>query len=333
VNAALVGLRPWLPWPLSRWRWWTEPVRAERLAVLRICLGLVLLFDVLTTYVPHVADYFGPDSLANPELLRSTFGPDHWSWSLLYHVEDARILRVAVVLWAAATACLTLGLATRLSAIVVWLLSTSFAALNPSIDNAGDLVRGIILLYLMLCPCGAVWSVDAWWWRGWVACFRGSGQTSDAPPRQDGAAKAWHTRQNGPVYVHPWPLRLLFVQMVLIYFCNGAHKFLGHDWREGTSLYYVLGDLTLARWSYAAVPIPYGLTRLLTWTVLLWELSFPLLMWWRPSRIAALAFGAVLHVGIWASLEIGSFAPCMLCLYLPLLPWERWIGKGGGAPG
>src|SRR5205823_3952047 len=32
----VVGLKPWFPWPLSRWRWLNEPVRAERLAALRI---------------------------------------------------------------------------------------------------------------------------------------------------------------------------------------------------------------------------------------------------------------------------------------------------------
>ena len=32
----VVGLQPWLPWPLKTWPWWTQPVRAERLAVLRI---------------------------------------------------------------------------------------------------------------------------------------------------------------------------------------------------------------------------------------------------------------------------------------------------------
>ena len=34
-----VGVDPWLPWPLSAWRWWTEPVAAERLAALRIGLA------------------------------------------------------------------------------------------------------------------------------------------------------------------------------------------------------------------------------------------------------------------------------------------------------
>ncbi len=63
-----VGVNPWLPWPLSGWRWWTEPVRAERLAVLRIALGLVLLWDILWNYLPHAADFFGARSLGSPEM-------------------------------------------------------------------------------------------------------------------------------------------------------------------------------------------------------------------------------------------------------------------------
>ena len=47
-DGAVDGWSPWLPWPLSRWRWWTEPVRAERLAALRIGLGVALLLDLLT---------------------------------------------------------------------------------------------------------------------------------------------------------------------------------------------------------------------------------------------------------------------------------------------
>src|SRR5262249_46035095 len=60
----IAGLVPWLPWPLCRWRTWTEPVRAERLAALRIGLGLCILLDILTTYAPHVHDLYGPDSLS-----------------------------------------------------------------------------------------------------------------------------------------------------------------------------------------------------------------------------------------------------------------------------
>jgi uncharacterized membrane protein YphA (DoxX/SURF4 family) len=292
----VVGLKPWLPWPLSRLSWWTVPVRAERLAALRIGLALVLLGDVLTTYLPNVHVFYGAGGLGDPALFGWNFRPPHLNWSLLYGVGDHRVLLTAMLVWVVAVLCLLLGFWTRLSAVVAWLLSTSFATLNPYVDNSGDQLRGILLFYLMLCPCGAAWSVDAW------------------RRRQD---------DPGPVHAYPWPLRLLFVQMALMYFCNGVYKLTGHDWPAGTSLYYVLGDLTLARWSYAEWTVPFWLTRLLTWTVMAWEVSFPALMLWRWTRIPALCFGAALHLGIWISLEVGNFAPYALCLYLPLLPWER----------
>jgi hypothetical protein len=300
----VVGLRPWLPWPLSRSRWWTEPVRAERLAALRIGLAATLLVDLLSSYAPHVHDFFG-ERLGTPAL--SSYWTDwatYWRWSLLRNVTDGRVVEAALWVFVAATACLLLGFATRICAAVTWVLSLSFANVNPFIDNAGDLVRGIALFYLMLTPCGAAWSLDRWIWR----------------------------RGGGPTFVYPWALRLLFVQMALIYCTNGMYKVLGADWRSGNSLYYVMGDLTLARWSYAQFPLPYPLTRLLTWSVLVWELSFPLLVWWRRTRVPALWCGVAFHIGIGTCLEVGGFVPYMLCLYLPLVPWERWVDRLGGRP-
>lgn len=297
----VVGLKPWLPWPLSRQPCWTEPVRAERLAALRIGLACVLLLDLLFTYWPHLHDFFGRDSLGSPELFAWMTEAPSCRWSLLRGVAEPWVLQAALATWTVATVLLALGFWTRASAAVVWLLSTSFANLNAHIENAGDLLRGIILFYLMLSPCGAAWSLDHWLRRR-----RGADE---------------------PVYVYPWPLRLLFVQMVLIYFCNGLYKIVGDDWRSGNALYYVLGDVTIARWSYAQLPVPYVLTRLLTWAVLGWELSFPLLVCWRRTRKAALWFGVAFHVGIGLSLELGGFAPYMLCLYLPFL----FVTDSGGS--
>jgi hypothetical protein len=154
------------------------------------------------------------------------------------------------------------------------------------------------------------------------------------------------------VYVYPWALRLLVVQMAFIYFCNGVYKLFGEEWRSGNSLYYVLNDLTLARWSFVQFPVPVELTRLLSWGVLAWEVTFPFWMllpwlaagafravglWTRATvkvvrvlrlvRVAVLLFGVAFHVGIFVSMEIGNFGPYMICLYLPLVPWERWSAR------
>jgi Vitamin K-dependent gamma-carboxylase len=458
----VVGLNPWLPWPLSGWRWWTEPVRAERLAVLRIGLAALLLIDILTSYLPHLHDFFGPDSLGTPAMFDYLARAPKWNWSLLRGFQDPLLLtagqcawlvttpvillglwgrlsaagragphpvlrgalavwtaatavtvlglwtkvspasasgasllwripmgilgvatlfwclalwrrlrdepdddpgvwrgvllawlasaalavlglckmaaapdrllfldwahvawhgevgplRAAMVAWVVAVVLLLLGVCTRVSAAAAWALSLSFDNLNWYINNAGDQVRGLALFYLMLTPCGAAWSVDSWLAR------RGG-------------------RRPGPVYVYPWALRLLFVQMAVIYFCNGVYKVFGADWQKGESLYHVWCDLVLTRISYAQLPAPFWLTRLMSWTVLAWELTFPILVLLKWTRTPALLFGVAFHLGIFATLELGGFGPYMIALYLPLLPWDRWLGQrerrapakaGGAAP-
>jgi hypothetical protein len=301
-SATIVGLKPWFPWPLSRWEWWTAPVAAERLAALRIGLAFVLLLDVLLTYLPMGSIFFGKDSFGSPAIFRNHFTFPSWEWSLLLNVESPWIIQASLIIWAFTVFLLLIGFWTRLAAIAVWLLSSSFANINGSIDNAGDLVRGIVLFYLMLCPCGAAWSVDAWIKR----------------------RKGYLT---GQVLVYPWPIRLLFLQMIFIYFMNGIYKASGEAWLRGDSLYYVLCDLTLARWSYAQWPIPPALLRLASWIVMSWEVSFPLLVLWRPTRLLALWLGVAFHLGIGLSMELGGFPFYMLCLYLPLVPWENWTRK------
>ncbi len=65
----------------------------------------------------------------------------------------------------------------------------------------------------------------------------------------------------------------------------------------------------------------------MTWTVLVWEVTFPVLAVNRWTRVFALALGACFHLGIFASMELGCFVPYTLCIYLAFLPWERWIGS------
>jgi hypothetical protein len=290
----LLGIDPWLPWPLNRSRWWTEPVRAERLAALRIGVAAVLLLDVLGTYLPQAHDFFGANSLGSPDVFASVRIASRWS--LLTGIANPFWMQGVLLVWAGAAACLLVGLLPNLSAAVAWVLSVSVMGLNYYLHNSGDNVRTIELFYLMLCPCGAAWSLS-------------------------GRGQSFGKR----VYVAAWPVRLLLVQLVIIYFVNGVYKLAGSSWRDGDVLHTVLSNLAWTRFSYSQLGLPELLLRLLTWTTLLWEVSFPLLVLSPRTRAFALCLGVFFHVGTGVLLRLTMFPLYMLCLYLPLVPWERGV--------
>jgi uncharacterized membrane protein YphA (DoxX/SURF4 family) len=297
-DALVVGVKPWLPWPLVRWTWWTQPVRAERLAALRIGVAAVLLLDVFGTYLPLAGDFFGRDSLGSPEVFGS---PDNKRWTIFRAIEDPAIVQVSLGLWGLAAGFLLVGAWPRLNAAIAWLMSLSIYGINSYLHNSGDNVRTIALFYLMLCPCGAVWSLREY----------PGGRTG---PRRE------------PVYISPWALRLLFVQLVFIYFFNGLYKLAGSHWREGDMLQTVMGNLAWTRVSAAQFPLPGVLTQFLTWSVLIWEVGFPLLILIPLLRPSILWIGVAFHLGT-MFLQLGPFPLYMLCLYLPLIPWEKYVDR------
>ena len=292
------GIEPRYPWPLSRWTWLTGTEPAERLAAFRIGVALVLLWDILCTYLPLTATFFGQGSLGSPEVFARGQHPWH-TWSLFRGIDDPATYRLVLLSWAAAALCLLIGVWPRLAAAWCWACSISIIGVNSYLHNSGDNVRTIALFYLMLSPCGAVWTLPGW--------LRGERRV--------------------PTFVAAWPLRLLLVQLAAIYFINGVYKMSGGDWRTGQLMHYVMGNLGWTRFSYAAMPIPLPLLQLATWTVLLWEFSFPMLLMlprWRP---AVLCLGISFHLGTATLLQLGPFPFYMICLYLPLAPWERWLAR------
>src|SRR5215216_380096 len=148
----IVGLQPWLPGPLGRSAWWNEPIRGERLAAVRIATAAVLLADISWLYLPQAADFYGAGSLGSPEVFAGRL-TDSLRWSLLAGISDQSLVLGALSLWMAAAICLLVGLYPQLAAGVAWALAISFHNANPYLHNSGDMVRQILLFYLMLAPC------------------------------------------------------------------------------------------------------------------------------------------------------------------------------------
>ncbi len=128
----------------------------------------------------------------------------------------------------------------------------------------------------------------------------------------------------------------------MIYLATGLAKLRGDGWGtfrgtwwDGTSIHYVLNFATRARWSFAQLPLPLWVTRAMTFTSVWWEVLFPVLVLFRPTRRWALWFGVPFHLGIWTTIEVGWFSFYTLSFYGAWVPgefWDRWRRDKVAAP-
>jgi hypothetical protein len=303
-------------------KFWHAPLRAERLALMRILLGSALLTQQLLEYLPNLEEFFGPHGIAPADLLDRT-QLDYWYWTMLiFNTDDMTTISTVFAIWVAVTIAFTAGFYTRLMNVALWILTMCFLSRNAFFLDGGDDTLQVGLFLMMLSPSGRALSIDAWLRRR-----RGL----------DG----------GPVFTVAWPVRLIQIQLCVIYCTTGLVKLEGglpspdgtgwfaSTWWDGTSIHYVLNYLTMSRYSYASLPLPLWVTATMTYVTVWWEALFPLLVSWRWTRKWTLAFGIVFHIGIWLTLAIGWFGFYMIAFYGVWVPcdfWERRLGRSNAKP-
>ncbi len=126
----------------------------------------------------------------------------------------------------------------------------------------------------------------------------------------------------GPRLESPlWAVRLMQVQVSLVYLASGGSKLLDRDWREGL----VLGD-RLLRFGEQAVArgVPAGFVHFLqepqvssglAKLAISTELFLCVALWLRKSRVFALWWGVMFHLTIELTSSVEIFTWLMLALY------------------
>ena len=268
---------------LDAWeRFLFAPVDAAPLALLRIALGVYLAVYYLRE-AWFLDLYLAPPGLLPPEALPSTVGG-----VLLRVVPYSTGARAALLVLALTSAIgLALGLNTRVSASVGWLLNRVVALCFVGRNSGDGVVSVLCFLMLVAALLGhaqRVWALDA--------------RSSRADPAIPAVS-----------------LRLFQVQLVGIYFFSGFHKLASPDWYRGEALYYAFQQTQWLRVPAGLLehPLPVGA---LSYGVLLFELLlFPVLVWMRPTRGPILVAGVAFHVGIALSMKVFVFGEIMPILY------------------
>jgi uncharacterized membrane protein YphA (DoxX/SURF4 family) len=239
---------------------------------------------------------YGSDGFGDPGHFDAVFSPPFLRWSLLRVLPPNWGPPALLTAWGLAAVGLLVGYRPRLMALVCWVAAVSFAQANLHLHNGGDQLKMIVLLMLVFLTTDGRWAV-----------------------RPNPAARG----TVGQVLIKPWPIRLLIVQLAVMYFMNGYYKAMGPGWRDGSVMYYVANNPSWAHFSPDFLPLPIEGWKSLAWATVVWELLFPLLVALPTTRAVTLWVGVLFHVGTLVHLEVGLFPMYALCYYVPFVPWER----------
>ncbi|MFO0802318.1 MAG: HTTM domain-containing protein [Gemmataceae bacterium] len=209
-------------------------------------------------------------------------------------------VRVFTILAIVSGLMLAIGLFGRLAAFLA--LQCTLALTHIDRPGFDDLLLGNLLWLLVLSRCTATLSLD---------CKLHTGSWRSAEP------------------IPAWPRRLVIVQLVVMYFATGVQKATVY-WTPAdgwSALYYILQS---PRWARAEKPWladAYPLLQLGTAVTWLWEVTAPLLLFalWRRRRGGRgrfvwgfIAIGLMMHLGIFAFMDLGPFSFIALSCYWSL---------------
>ena len=285
----------------GRWsRFWFDPRPASTLTLWRIAFGFTALCW-LVSLSWDLGSFFGDSGIRPDQSYRDErLGLLQW-WG-----SDGAVRWVWLTGLVTAVLVIT-GRLVRVAAPVLWYTIMSLWLDNTGVWNAGDDLLRLWALYFALFAAltpGVLLSLGPW------------GRGGRFPPAPN------------------WMMRLVQIQITVIYPASVIGKLSGDRWWDGTAGLYALGLQDFER-----LPLPdvmrenLVLGAALTWSTLLLEALLPILLWVPRTRRLGIVAGLALHMGLGYSMRLGFFAWAMAIGYIAFLtPSESrrilgWLGR------
>jgi len=132
-----------------------------------------------------------------------------------------------------------------------------------------------------------------------------------------------------PLWAYAYPILLLQLLMAWVYFSSAliklrvaGFKYLSPDNLPALAIFHSLDNLHDTQFKLAFwLPQIKSYLPLAVAIILIWELSFPLAIFWRRARWLILGFGIVFHVSTLFLMNI--FFPHQLAMYLIFIDWDH----------
>lgn len=272
------------------------PRSAWPVAIARVVIGVGVLGWALTMML-DVSTFMSDDGLVGPDFASTSF---RW-----IELDSATSIWIALIVLALVSIPIIIGMRPTVFLVIAFVLLVAVQRRTPVILNSGDIILRNLVLLLAFSPTGAALSFDRWRAHG-----------------RDALRTAPH--------VAPWGLRLVQLQMMLVYFFAFWGKS-GEQWTEGTAVSTAFRLTDLQRFA------PPGfltdnlvIVGLLTWGTLIVELALAVLLWYKPARPALIVAGLALHLTIDTFVLVGFFGIAMTAGLMAFVDGdavERWIER------
>jgi predicted DCC family thiol-disulfide oxidoreductase YuxK len=289
-------------------QFWFRSSPTAPIELTRIGIGAALLVNY-SLATPYLFDFWG-DAGWMPLSIVFANGRDFWKQSIFFYF-DARWQWVAFqALFLLSCFCLMIGWRTSWVKWIVLVGQLSYDRRNPVLPYGVDSILACLLLILCLAPIGRAMSFDR--------------------ARQVRAAKRRDLEAALPVFRSAWAgacMRLIQIQMALLFLFSGLNKIRGDDWWNGDAIWLVF--VTNDYYVRSVVDIlaaHYWLVNIATYSTIVIEIAFPFLVWQKQTRPFLLAAAIFLHSQFALLMGMPYFSFVMISGHMSFVR-PRWLGR------
>lgn len=301
--------------------WLVEAKHAQYgLSVTRILIAATGIGLLLANFSTRLYT-FGAGSAWNGEAARpiSDF-PRIWLFSAFHRLAlDNTAFTAAYLGLLALAGLLLLGWRTRLVLPLFFVGWVSFVEMNDSVGDQGDNMYRIVLLSMLFADCSARWSLDA-------------RRRSSITPRGGWLRRTWQGERLLPSWTSNVAHNLVLVSMTchvcFVYASGALYKAGGSPWQAGYAIYNPLHTDRFGPWPELSdlVGVWAPLVTALSWSSIILQMSFPMMLLNRVTRVIAL-FGILgFHVGIAVMMGLPWFSLAMIAIdsiFIRDVTWRR----------
>jgi hypothetical protein len=298
---------------LPAWLLRAAALDVRALAAMRIGMALLLLWDLAVRAGDLTAHYTDAGVLPRSARMAMQWDFNEPWWMSLHMLSGSWAWQAGLFFMAAVAATMLLvGYRTKFATLGSMVLLLSLHGRFPLLTQGGDMLLRCMLFWSLFVPLDACWSVAAWRWEA----TQGRGKVCPNRLAQG--------------YVVSWGTAALIAQLALMYLFTALLK-TAPSWRtDFSAAYYALSiDHFTSNLGYRVLRYP-SLLKVLTASSLLLEACAPLLLlaplghtFFRTAvPLAFIGF----HLGLAATMDLGTFPWICMLFWIALLPPRIWEG-------